>query len=133
MTARTRQGFVLAAALLGGLALGALVLYAWVGQPTALDAVDSTMTGPPQPSTLGTPGPAAPVTAPSMTEVTARLAARLAADGGTPADWRLLAQSYEFLGQADLAAAARQRAGDPAKGSQADVTAGSGVTSERPP
>jgi hypothetical protein len=46
----------------------------------------------------------------SLEEVTARLAARLAAAGGTPDEWRLLAQSYEYLGRAQEAQNARARA-----------------------
>jgi cytochrome c-type biogenesis protein CcmH len=43
-----------------------------------------------------------------MQEVTARLEARLQHDGGSAADWELLAKSYEFLGQPAAAARARQ-------------------------
>ena len=43
----------------------------------------------------------------SLEEVTAALASRLAAAGGTPDEWRLLAQSYEYLGRTQEAQAAR--------------------------
>jgi hypothetical protein len=43
----------------------------------------------------------------SMEEVTGKLAARLAAQAGSEADWRLLAQSYDFMGRSQEAAAAR--------------------------
>ncbi len=44
---------------------------------------------------------------PSMEEATARLEARLSQGGGSPQDWQLLAQSYEFLGRAADAQRAR--------------------------
>ena len=43
-----------------------------------------------------------------MESATAGLEARLARDGGSPADWKLLAQSYEFLGRAADALRARE-------------------------
>lgn len=46
----------------------------------------------------------------SLEEVTTRLAARLASGGGTPAEWSLLAQSYEYLGRTRDAQEARARA-----------------------
>jgi cytochrome c-type biogenesis protein CcmH len=46
----------------------------------------------------------------------AGLEARLERDGGTPADWSLLAQAYEFLGRPDDAKRARAKAGTPASG-----------------
>jgi hypothetical protein len=49
----------------------------------------------------------APRAAGSMDEMLGRLEARLAAQGGTDADWELLAQTYEFVGRADDARLAR--------------------------
>lgn len=49
----------------------------------------------------------------SLEEVTGRLAARLAASGGTSEDWRLLAQSYEYLGRAQQAQEARSHIAPP--------------------
>lgn len=46
----------------------------------------------------------------SLEEVTSRLASRLASGGGTPDEWRLLAQSYEYLGRTQEAQAARSHA-----------------------
>lgn len=46
----------------------------------------------------------------SLEEVTARLAARLASGGGTVDEWRLLAQSYEYLGRTREARDARAHA-----------------------
>jgi cytochrome c-type biogenesis protein CcmH len=54
-----------------------------------------------------------------------RLADKLAANGGTDAEWDLLAQSHEFLGNAAAAEAARQHrvAGQPAAAVTADLSA----------
>jgi DNA-binding transcriptional regulator YdaS (Cro superfamily) len=46
----------------------------------------------------------------SLEEATAGLEARLARQGGSPSDWTLLAQSYEFLGRTADAQRARERA-----------------------
>lgn len=45
-----------------------------------------------------------------MDQAAAGLAARLERQGGTAADWNLLAQAYDFLGRADDARRARARA-----------------------
>jgi len=46
----------------------------------------------------------------------AGLEARLARQGGTPADWSLLAQAYDFLGRPEDAKRARASAGTPGSG-----------------
>jgi cytochrome c-type biogenesis protein CcmH/NrfG len=43
----------------------------------------------------------------SLDDVTERLATRLASNGGSDADWRLLAESYDYLGKLQEAADAR--------------------------
>ncbi len=43
----------------------------------------------------------------SLEEVTQKLSSRLTTDGGTQEEWRLLAQSYDYMGRAQEAAAAR--------------------------
>ncbi len=43
----------------------------------------------------------------SLEEVTTRMAARLGASGGSPEEWRLLAESYEYLGKTQEAHEAR--------------------------
>ncbi len=43
----------------------------------------------------------------SLDEVTGKLAARLAIKGGSEADWRLLAESYDYMGKSQEAADAR--------------------------
>ena len=66
----------------------------------------------------------------SMQDAVAGLEARLARDGGSPGDWTLLAQAYEFMGRPDDAKRARAKAGtaSPAAGSAAGAaTAGSGA------
>jgi hypothetical protein len=49
----------------------------------------------------------APRAAGSMDEMLSRLEARLAGQGGSDADWELLAQTYEFVGRTDDAKLAR--------------------------
>lgn len=53
-------------------------------------------------------GAGAGSTAGSMEDALAELSTRLATQGGTDADWELLAQSYDFLGRPSEAAGARQ-------------------------
>ena len=55
----------------------------------------------------GMPG-ALTAKAQSMSSAVSGLEARLAKGGGTPADWELLAKSYEFLGLPDQASRARR-------------------------
>ena len=43
----------------------------------------------------------------SLEDVTSRMAARLAAGGGSSQEWRLLAESYEYLGRTQQAQEAR--------------------------
>jgi len=74
-----------------------LLLYGWLGRPDSL----------PGASAVQPPGAASASDTQSMEAVTARLAERLARDGGADSDWELLAQSYEFMGRADDAARAR--------------------------
>jgi cytochrome c-type biogenesis protein CcmH/NrfG len=45
-----------------------------------------------------------------MEQSTAQLAARLAKNGGTAADWKLLGQAYDFLGRKEDAKAAYAKA-----------------------
>ena len=65
----------------------------------------------------------------SMGEMLVRLEARLAAQGGTDADWELLAQTYEFMGRAADAASARSHRvpGAPASAAAADSAQLDGV------
>jgi hypothetical protein len=43
----------------------------------------------------------------ALEDVTSRMAARLAASGGSPQEWRLLAESYDYLGRTREAQEAR--------------------------
>jgi cytochrome c-type biogenesis protein CcmH len=52
----------------------------------------------------------------SMDAEVAALEARLAREGGSPEDWTLLAQAYDFLGRPDDAQRARAHQGNPAPG-----------------
>jgi cytochrome c-type biogenesis protein CcmH len=90
---RTRALGITAVAVVLGTAL---VLYAWLGSPPEGTAPVHPVSGEASSSAPG-----------SMEEATARLATRLAASGGTAADWELLAKAYEFLGRAGDARAAR--------------------------
>jgi cytochrome c-type biogenesis protein CcmH len=65
-------------------------------------------------------------TAKSMQDAVAGLEARLARDGGTPADWALLAQAYEFMGRPDDAKRARAKGGVAPAGPGATAPAASG-------
>ena len=60
----------------------------------------------------------------AMEEVTEKLAARLARDGGGETDWQLLAQSYQFMGRTNDAARAREQV---AAITQNDVAANSAL------
>jgi hypothetical protein len=57
--------------------------------------------------TTGSAGPTNGANAGALDEVTRSLAQRLATKGGTSDEWRLLAQSYDYMGRTDEARAAR--------------------------
>ena len=62
-------------------------------------------------SVSGTPAPTDTThetQAGALDEVTRKLAQRLATQGGSDADWSLLAQSYDYMGRAEDARAARK-------------------------
>lgn len=86
-------------ALIGAIAVS---LYLLVGRP---DGVDGAAVAPHAMNAAASPTSGAPQ---SMDAVTEQLASRLATQGGSDADWELLAQSYEFLGRTADAANARQ-------------------------
>jgi hypothetical protein len=106
--------------IVGGVAVaGALALYLMLGSPqlTASDAVAASAAAPPSAGASPMAATAAPAAgtpqqrqaAGSMDSAVAGLERRLAAGGGSDADWELLARSYEFLGRPDDAAAARRK------------------------
>ena len=117
--ARGRKSYLLASAAVASFLLAAGIIYLTIGFRH----------GPAQPAMSGVaasavaPGGAA-ATAKSMQDSVADLEARLARDGGSPADWSLLAQAYDFLGRPDDARRARAKAGDKAT---APATASSGA------
>lgn len=103
----TIPAFAVPVAAALGLIAVALGIYFLIGSP---DSIASEKT-----STAGRTAPhAAQATSQtdsnggSMEEVTRRLAARLAASGGSDDDWRLLEQSYEYMGRTEDAEAARK-------------------------
>ncbi len=96
----------------GAIAIAAaLALYIRLGSPQLNDR-DAAAEGPSTAARGGTPavGPgSASAAAGSMGSAVSGLERRLAAGGGSDGDWELLAKSYEFLGRAADAAAARQK------------------------
>ncbi len=89
-------------------AAAAALIYRTLGHPASLDPTALTELAAHPNSVAGSPAGGAPTgKAQSMESAAAGLEARLARDGGTVADWNLLAQSYEFLGRAADAQRAR--------------------------
>lgn len=119
MSPRDTYWFIAGAA--SGLMAGAFGVYLLVGAPTAgtvaaqTNTPDLLMPGDRWP-TLADAGSAGTLpsdskatgSAGSLDTVTRNLAQRLATQGGTDDEWRLLAQSYEYMGRADDARAARK-------------------------
>jgi hypothetical protein len=103
----------------------AIALFAWLMRPSPPGAALATGaaigTGAAIATGAADAGGAADITAPaavpdgsaaanagSMGEMLARLETRLAAQGGSDADWELLAQTYDFMGRTADATSARQ-------------------------
>lgn len=85
------------------------------GEMPAPPATSSTSGMPPaavMSQILAMPSAARAQSAQPMDEAAAKLAARLERQGGTAADWNLLAQAYDFLGRPDDAQRARARAAE---------------------
>jgi cytochrome c-type biogenesis protein CcmH/NrfG len=76
----------------------------WHRAPQAKTAAPAAAVAP----AAATPKPTMKV--PPMEQSTAQLAARLAKNGGTAADWKLLGQAYDFLGRKEDAKAAYAKA-----------------------
>jgi hypothetical protein len=92
---------IAAALALLGVALG---IYFLLGSPDSIassHAVAATQSSQQMPA--GQPS----ATAGSLDDVTNKLAARLAAQGGSDNDWKLLAESYEYMGRTAEAKAAK--------------------------
>jgi hypothetical protein len=134
MSPRDTYWFIAGAA--SGLMLGALGVYVLVGEPTAgtlaaakggateTNKGDLLMPGDRWPTLADAQGSGAGADAGSLDTVTRNLAQRLATKGGTDDEWRLLAQSYEYMGRQDDARAARTHgaAKDTDAGKQATTT-----------
>jgi hypothetical protein len=108
---------VMAAALI---VVFAIVLFVWLmsrGLPTGAGDDDVTAH-----ATAGTPQRSSSPSAGAMDESLMRLESRLASQGGTDADWELLAQTYEFMGRAADAQSARSHQ-LPASANAADAAA----------
>jgi cytochrome c-type biogenesis protein CcmH/NrfG len=99
-----RRTYAMAAGGLVVFACAAALLYLLIGSPHS--SVKQVTAEAPHPASGD---PASGAKALSMEAATARLEARLQRDGGSDADWQLLAQSYDFLGRPDDAARARAR------------------------
>jgi cytochrome c-type biogenesis protein CcmH len=95
-------------AAIGVFAIAALGLYRILGNPDSLAATATA-------AALSHPRAMQGATNDSLQAVTARLASRLRASGGSDAEWELLAQSYEQIGDAAGAAAARAHSFDEAR------------------
>lgn len=99
-SARNKKLMVVAAAAFAAIAFS---VYAWIGKP---ELANQTSTPPISHLTGVARGDA--IGAGSMNDAVARLAAKLAGGSGTDADWQLLQQSYEFIGDTEGAALAQQ-------------------------
>jgi len=94
---------VAAGLALVGVALG---IYFLLGSPDSIASAHTTAPAS-QPSHDAQMGQQPSPTAGSLDDVTNKLAARLATQGGSDNDWQLLAESYEYMGRAAEAKAAR--------------------------
>jgi cytochrome c-type biogenesis protein CcmH len=111
---RGRKHYLLAGGFVGGFALVAATIYLTIGSRHSPERRATSGATP----TAASAGKAASTggNAQSMQDAVAGLEARLARDGGSPADWSLLAQAYDFLGRPDDAQRARAKAGNAAPG-----------------
>jgi cytochrome c-type biogenesis protein CcmH len=114
---RGRRPYLLAAGLLAGFALVAVTIYLTIGSRHSLQRPPMSAAAPTAAS-AASPGKDAGTggTAGSMQDAVAGLEARLAREGGSPADWSLLAQAYDFMGRPDDARRARAKAGNTTAG-----------------
>lgn len=107
--AHGRMRYLLPAGFVAGFALIACIIYLAIGsrhplERSAMSGASPAAAGPLNGASTGGP-------AKSMEAEVAGLEARLARDGGSPADWTLLAQAYDFMGRPDDARRARAKAG----------------------
>ena len=97
---------VAAGLALVGVALG---IYFLLGSPDSIASSQATTAAKQAPHDMQIGQQPSP-TAGSLDDVTNKLAARLATQGGSDKDWELLAESYEYMGKAAEAKAARAHA-----------------------
>jgi cytochrome c-type biogenesis protein CcmH len=113
--AHGRTRYLLAGGFVASFALIAGVLYLALGSRHSLERPAGSVAASAAPAPSGSPTSTGG-TAKSMEAEVAGLEARLAREGGTPADWSLLAQAYDFMGRSEDARRARAKAGAPAAG-----------------
>ena len=115
MLAHGRRRYLLAGGFVASFALIAGVIYLALGSRHSLERPAGRIAASAASAPSGSPNSGA-ATAKSMEAEVAGLEARLARDGGTAADWSLLAQAYDFMGRPDDAKRARAKAGAPTAG-----------------
>jgi len=119
-----RKPYLLAAGFVMSFALAAAILYLTIGSRHSLQHTAASSAAPAAAAAASDGKDTRP--AQSMQDAVAGLEARLARDGGSPADWTLLAQAYDFMGRPDDARRARAKAGNPTPGSGSAGPASSG-------
>jgi hypothetical protein len=144
MSPRDTYWFIAGAA--SGVAIGAFGVYLLVGSPAAgtvaaatgdatqTNRADVLMPGDRWPTLADADSTVGRTDAGALDTVTQNLAQRLATNGGTDDEWRLLAQSYEYMGRPDDARAARMHVTE--KGTDAvnkPTTTSTSVDSGSPP
>jgi len=98
---RRKSGTILKLSLILGapIAVLAIVLFAWLVSPSAPTGTGAAAGDVTDHAAAAAPQASAPQPAGSMNELLVRLERRLAAQGGTDADWELLAQTYDYMGR----------------------------------
>ena len=116
--ARVRSAWLILGGLIAAFAVAAAILQLAVASRHG-SAGEAAHAGAAAAAAPGASSPAAQ----SMDAAIARLEARLAREGGSDADWELLAKAYEFLGRSEDARRARAHAATPSSGLAAGTTA----------
>jgi len=104
---RGRLRYAVAAGAVVAFGVSAFLIYLAIGSPGSVHGQDASI-APPHP-TMSPQAPGGGGAAQSMEAAAAKLAERLAREGGSAEDWELLAKSYDFLGRPDDAKRARAR------------------------
>ncbi|MGH8265898.1 MAG: tetratricopeptide repeat protein [Steroidobacteraceae bacterium] len=111
--ARDRTRYALAGGLAAAFAVAAAIIYVTLAARHPLEKRAAQAAAHPATSAAGVPASAP---AESMQAAISGLEARLAREGGTDADWTLLAKAYDFQGRPDDARRARAHIASPAAG-----------------